>query len=135
MEQNGEPREQNMLAVLGVVVVGVISTIAEPGRYTLGSTVIGLTLLAALWAYGRYCEHESWQESAAYAAAWAFSAMLLPGPLLNWLYFKPGPLPLENRSINRWDFLFLLVWVVLAGCSFLYQSGKLETWWRSWFGG
>jgi len=64
-----------------------------PGPYTFGSTVIGLILLVVLLAYDDRPDYarpddESYGHSAAYAAAWAFSILLVPGWFLNFVFFE-----------------------------------------------
>jgi hypothetical protein len=80
---------QGNLAVFGVVIAGVLTTIVEPGPDTWGAVVIGILLLLVLLAYDNRPDDESYGHSAAFAAAWAFSVLLLPGWLLNPVLFKP----------------------------------------------
>jgi hypothetical protein len=116
---------EGRVAVLGVVVAGVISTVVEPGVYTWGSTVIGLTLVLVLVAYDDHRDGTAWQ-SAAYAAAWAFSVELVPGFLLNHLLFDPPFLrspgeEVPKTQLNKVDTVYLILWVLLALGAFLYR--------------
>ena len=79
------------IAVLGVVIAGVLATIVEEGKYTLGDTVIGITLLLTLVAFndprlsvgadGKGLSEKP-LHTASYAAGWGLCAWLIPGPLL-----------------------------------------------------
>ena len=135
MAQNREPSKHDRIAVLGVVIAGVLTTVVEPGIWTWGATLIGGTLLLVLWAYGppalKDPDDEHRRDSAAYAAACAFSAMLLPGYLLNWLYFTPSsfrdPYSTIQTPVRVWfnwyDIMFLLVWCALAIGSYIFRRG------------
>jgi len=66
---------EGRVAVLGVAIAGVVASIVEPGIYTLGSTVVGLTLVLVLCPYDAHPDKETHKESAAYSfASWELTS-------------------------------------------------------------
>jgi hypothetical protein len=132
--------DDRKVAVLGVVIAGVIASLVEPGIYTLGSTVIGITLLSVLYAYDSgNSRDESRLQSWVYAVAWALPIILVIGYPLNWLFFAPScdapPVnqvldpcfdnPPKWRPWNRADSAFFIVWLVVSQVAYRYRRRTL----------
>jgi hypothetical protein len=123
------------VAVLGVVIAGVIASVVEPGYFTWGSTVIGLTLLFVLVAYGGADKEETGSQSLAYGAALAFALLLIPGYLLNYAFFDqpfypPSSKDPDKTEFNSWDTAYLLTWLALTVVSFSLRRCRVYYLWR-----
>ena len=131
---------EGRVAVLGVAIAGVVASIVEPGIYTLGSTVVGLTLGLILWAYDTHPEDENHKESAAYSGVLAFTLILVFGYPLNWIFFDPRctePIiwqmfppweevscfntPPVSRVGDIYDLYFFVAWLVMAIVACVYR--------------
>lgn len=88
MEEHSQPtqgdldRRQHAATVVGVVVAGVLASYIVPGPYNLGSTMLGLILIAILFGYGELPTER--REAVGYAAACGFAVLLTAGAMLDW---------------------------------------------------
>jgi hypothetical protein len=138
---------EGRVAVLGVAIAGVVASIVEPGIYTLGSTVVGLTLVLVLWAYGTHPSNETFKERWAYSGVLAFTLILVFGYALNWLFFdsKCTEPPIHQmRSFSGktcfadppkdrygdYDLAFFCVWSAMTMLAFAYRRWGRLLWAR-----
>jgi hypothetical protein len=74
-----EARGEHAAGVIGVVVAGVLASAIVPGPYSLGSTLVGVTLLGLLFGYCDLPHPAALREAIGFAAAVAFALLLTFG--------------------------------------------------------
>lgn len=110
--------QMRRLTVLGIVVAGAVSITVGQGPFTLWSTILGLVLLAVLFANGRP-SGRSWTQCIVFGTVFAFCLLLVAGVALNYL---PGRDTLGDQKtpgmafnpLNPTDLQALGFWVACS---------------------
>ena len=108
--------------VIGVAIAGIVSVVVTEDDWDLFDSMIGLTLILVLLAYGRFRREvvASRWEAVAVGAVWAFCVVLVLGPVIDevqgWLGWPRG----AQAGGGLAGFWFCAVWVA---CTALFAVG------------
>ncbi len=114
-----DPRELEA-AVLGAATAGAIAVSVESGAWTLGDTVIGVTLLVVLRAFGGRTSSERWRNGA-FAVTWGLCTMLVIGVGLQFLGLT------DDAGVA-----FLCAWAAVSAVTFSRRDQRRSGryWWQ-----
>ena len=99
--------------IIGVAFAGIVSVVVTQDEWDLYDSMVGLTLMAILLAYGRFRREvvTSRWEAVAVGAVWAFCVVLVFGVLIEdvqgWVHWPP----IAEARRDLAGFWFAVVWL------------------------
>lgn len=110
---------QDLLALLAIVIAGLVAIGSQPGRFTLWETIIGIILLDLLFCINRTGFHCCCQKFAFCAIA-GFCVIITIGVLIekcldHWRYFDVPPCQKES---GRRHCVFFGLWILFSLIAF-----------------
>lgn len=99
--------------VVGVAIAGIVSVVVSEDEWDLFDSMVGLTLVFVLLAYGRFRREvvSSRWEAVAVGAVWAFCVVLVFGVLIEDIQGRVRWPPIAEQRGDLGGFWFAAVWL------------------------